>query len=189
MVKQQIVIFASGSGSNAEKIMEHFQHHPKAKVAMVLSNNANAPVHQRAQKFNIPSTSFDRNTFYQSKDILQKLKEVKADLIVLAGFMWLVPDYLTQAYPNRIINIHPALLPKFGGKGMYGHHVHKAVIASGEPQSGISIHYVNEHYDEGNIIFQASCPLSDSETPESLAEKIHQLEHQHYPKVIESLLE
>jgi len=188
MTKQRIVLFASGSGSNAEKIIEHFQHHPLAEVVLVLSNNTTALVHQRAQKFNVPSDTFDRNSFYQTEEVLQKIKAVKADWIILAGFMWLVPSYLTKAFPNRIINIHPALLPKFGGKGMYGQHVHKAVIEAGEKESGITIHYVNEHYDEGNIIFQTSYKLDTAETPESLAEKIHQLEHENYPKVIEELV-
>ena len=183
----QLAIFASGSGTNAERIMQHFQSHDAIRVALVLSNNSDAYVLQRAAKFNVPSVVFNR-TALNHGDVLQTLKEHKIDFLVLAGFMWLVPADLVRAYEGRIVNIHPALLPKYGGKGMYGKHVHEAVIAAGETESGITIHLVNDHYDEGAILFQARCPVHPDDTPEQLAERIHQLEHQHYPNIIEHYL-
>jgi phosphoribosylglycinamide formyltransferase-1 len=188
MKKKKIAIFASGSGTNAERIMSHFKDHARGEVALVCSNKPDAKVLQRAEKFHVPVHVFDRTGFYDSTEILQVLQEREISFIVLAGFLWLVPEYLIRAYPDRIINIHPALLPAYGGKGMYGRHVHEAVINNREKESGISIHYVNERYDEGNIIFQAKCKVKPGDTPESLAERIHQLEHRHYPEVIENLL-
>ncbi|MGK7397037.1 MAG: phosphoribosylglycinamide formyltransferase [Candidatus Cyclobacteriaceae bacterium M3_2C_046] len=185
---KNIAIFASGSGSNAENIIQYFQKTQAARVKMILTNNPNAYVLERAQKYQIPTIVFDRSSFYQTRKILDKLTENRIDLVVLAGFLWLVPDYLIQAFPGRIINIHPALLPKYGGKGMYGDKVHQAVLENKEVQSGITIHFVNEVYDEGETILQATCPIVPEDTPKTLAQKIHQLEYQYFPKVIEDLL-
>lgn len=185
----KIAIFASGSGSNAQKISEHFNNVDGVEVSLIVTNNPNAYVLQRAEQLNIPSHIFNRESFYKTEDIVSVLKDAKIDFIVLAGFMWLVPKYLVAAYPDKIVNIHPALLPKFGGKGMYGDHVHKAVKEAGETESGITIHYVNEAYDEGNIIFQAKCKIEELDTSDSIAEKVHALEYKHYPKVIESVIQ
>lgn len=187
-ILKNIAIFASGSGSNAENIIQYFQKTQAARVKMILTNNPNAYVLERAQKYQIPTIVFDRSSFYQTRKILDKLTENRIDLVVLAGFLWLVPDYLIQAFPGRIINIHPALLPKYGGKGMYGDKVHQAVLENKEVQSGITIHFVNEVYDEGETILQATCPIVPEDTPKTLAQKIHQLEYQYFPKVIEDLL-
>jgi phosphoribosylglycinamide formyltransferase 1 len=188
MKKRKIAIFASGSGTNAQRIIEYFSGDPKISVAMVLSNKSEAYVLVRAKKLHIPSVVFDRETFYETGEILGLLSKNGIDLIVLAGFLWLIPERFIKAYRGRIINIHPALLPKYGGKGMYGDRVHEAVIQSGDKESGISIHYVNEKYDEGNIIFQAKCAVKQNDTPETLAQRIHQLEYRYYPEVIEKLL-
>lgn len=181
----QLAVFISGSGSNAEEIFSYFQIHPSIKVALVLSNNPDAYGLERAKKFSIPSKVFSRNQFSESEEVLRWLIAAEVTHLVLAGFLWLVPDYLIRAFPHRIINIHPALLPKFGGKGMYGMKVHEAVKLSGEKQTGISIHEVNEIYDEGKILFQASCPVDFSDSPQQIAEKVLQLEHGFYPRVIE----
>lgn len=181
----QLAVFISGSGSNAEEIFSYFQIHPSIKVALVLSNNPDAYGLERAKKFSIPSKVFSRNQFSESEEVLRWLIAAEVTHLVLAGFLWLVPDYLIRAFPHRIINIHPALLPKFGGKGMYGMKVHEAVKLSGEKQTGISIHEVNEIYDEGKILFQASCPVDFSDSPQQIAEKVQQLEHGFYPRVIE----
>ena len=183
-----IAIFASGSGTNAQKIMEYFNNHPSIKVRLVLSNKGDAPVLLRAANFMVPTYVFDREIFYNTDSVPNKLKENEISWIVLAGFMWLVPENILKYFENKIINIHPALLPKFGGKGMYGMKVHEAVVRAMEAESGITIHFANAHYDEGNVIFQAKCNLATHETAESLAEKIHHLEHTHYPKVIEKVL-
>ena len=188
MIKRKIAIFASGSGTNAEQIMTFFKSHPLAEVALVLSNKPDAFVLERAKRFNVPTHVFDRATFRETSSVLQVLQEKDVSLVVLAGFLWLVPGYLINAFKGRIINIHPALLPAYGGKGMYGRHVHEVVIKSGDKESGISIHFVNEHYDEGAIILQARCEVLPDDTPESLAERIHHLEHRHYPQVIEELI-
>ena len=180
----KIVVFASGSGSNAERIATYFAEKGTAQVQAILSNNPQAGVLARAKRLAIPSIVFDRQAFYHSDIVLNIVKSLQPDLIVLAGFLWKVPVYLTETYPDKIINIHPSLLPKYGGKGMYGAHVHQAVIDHGEKESGITIHYVNEHYDEGNIIFQAKTEVLPTDTPDTLAEKIHQLEYQHFPEVI-----
>lgn len=185
-----IAIFASGSGTNAEAIMEHFAHSTSARVALLLSNRADAFALKRAERFGVPTTVFTREEFRDpAGKVARLLKEHQIGFIVLAGFLWLVPDYLTSAYAGRIVNIHPALLPKFGGKGMYGHHVHEAVLAAGESQSGITIHLVNERYDSGDILFQATVPVTPDDTPDSLAEKIHILEHRHFPTVIEQTIQ
>jgi phosphoribosylglycinamide formyltransferase-1 len=188
-MKKKIAIFASGSGTNAEKIMSHFQDHELGEVAMVLSNKPDAFVLERARKFNVPAHVFDRERFYNSTEILDLMIDAGISLIVLAGFLWLVPADLIRAFPNRMINIHPALLPKYGGKGMYGRYVHEAVINNKEKESGISIHYVNEVYDDGKIIRQEKCEVKPDDTPESLAQRIHLLEHRYYPLVIEELLQ
>ena len=180
----KIVVFASGSGSNAERIATYFAEKGTAQVQAILSNNPQAGVLARAKRLAIPSIVFDRQAFYHSDIVLNIVRSLQPDLIVLAGFLWKVPVYLTETYPDKIINIHPSLLPKYGGKGMYGAHVHQAVIDHGEKESGITIHYVNEHYDEGNIIFQAKTEVLPTDTADTLAEKIHQLEYQHFPEVI-----
>ncbi|WP_234735133.1 phosphoribosylglycinamide formyltransferase [Tellurirhabdus bombi] len=185
---KRIALFASGSGSNAEKIAEYFTNNDEVKVSLILSNNPKAGVIDRARRLHIPVLLFDRHTFYQTDEITELLQNQQIDLIVLAGFLWLLPPSLVKAFERRIINIHPALLPKFGGKGMYGHFVHEAVVAGGETESGITIHYVNEKYDEGDVIFQAKCVVEPTDTPEDVAKKIQVLEHQHFPKVIADLL-
>jgi len=187
-MNKKLVILASGNGSNAEQIITHFRRNGRAGVSLVITNNPNAGVLQRCQRLDVPTLVAHRRDFYENQVVLRRLKSENPDLIVLAGFLWLIPAEIIHAFRNRIINIHPALLPKFGGKGMYGHHVHEAVIAANQPVSGITIHYVNEKYDEGSTIFQAEVPLEEGETPESLAQKIHQLEYRHFPEIIETLL-
>jgi len=186
--KKRIAIFASGSGSNAQKIMEHFKKHNDAEVAIVLTNNSDAYVLQRADNFEIPTHIFNRNEFYQTGSIVTLLKSLQVDIIVLAGFLWLIPDNLLKAFPNKIINIHPALLPKYGGKGMYGDKVHKTILENGEEESGITIHFVNEHFDEGEIIHQSRFKIEKGDDLEMIKFKGQQLEHLHYPKVVEQLL-
>jgi phosphoribosylglycinamide formyltransferase-1 len=181
----QIAIFASGAGSNAQKIIDYFQQHREIRVALIVTNKPGAGILQIAEKHKIPSIIIDKERFFQGDAYTELLKARNIDFIVLAGFLWKVPRALIAAYPNKIVNIHPALLPKFGGKGMYGHFVHEAVIAAGEKQSGISIHFIDEIYDHGNIIFQAPCPVEANDTAESLAKKVQLLEHQHYPEIIE----
>ena len=181
----RIAIFASGSGTNAEQIILRFQKHDSIEVALVLSNKADAFVLERAKKFGVPSKVFNRQQFRETDEVLNWLAENRITHIVLAGFMWLMPENIIKAYPNKIMNIHPALLPKFGGKGMYGHHVHEAVKAAGEKETGITIHLVNEKYDEGKVLFQASTPLTSSDTPETIANKVHALEYKYYPEQIE----
>ncbi|TSJ42703.1 phosphoribosylglycinamide formyltransferase [Mucilaginibacter corticis] len=187
-MKKRIAIFASGSGSNAQKIMEHFKRSTEAEVVLVLTNNAQAYVLQRADNFEIPSHIFTRQEFYETDDIIRMLKTLQVDLIVLAGFLWLVPQTLLAAFPNKIINLHPALLPKYGGKGMYGDNVHKAVLANGEEESGITIHFANAQFDEGEIIHQSKFKIEPGDNLEMVKFKVQQLEHQHFPKVIENLL-
>jgi phosphoribosylglycinamide formyltransferase-1 len=185
---KRIAIFASGSGTNMQRIAEYFHGNPAVEITVVVCNKTGAGVIQRAEKLQIPVVMIHRSDFYQNEAITKQLLDLQIDLIVLAGFLWLIPDHLLQAFPQRIINIHPALLPKYGGKGMFGEHVHQAVIDAGEAASGITIHYVNEHYDEGAVIFQTSFLLAANETPDSLAQRIHQLEYRHFPEVIERLL-
>lgn len=183
-----IAIFASGSGTNAENLIRFFRTNPKGRVKLVLTNRSDAGVIEKAERLDVEVVVFDREGLYQKGTVLQFLKNHQIDFIVLAGFLWLVPDKILKAYENKIVNIHPALLPKYGGKGMYGRFVHEAVIGAGERKSGITIHRVNQHYDEGDILFQVTCSLDRGETPESLASKIHQLEYEHYPRVVEELL-
>lgn len=185
---RNIAIFASGNGTNAENIAEYFSKNEKIKVALIVSNRANAGVHERARRFGIPSLTLPKADFIAGEPVLQVLREYRIDFVVLAGFMCLVSEPLLRAFPNRIVNIHPALLPKFGGKGMFGHHVHEAVVAAGEKESGITIHYINEQYDEGQIVFQASCPLIPEDTPDTVAAKVHALEYRYYPQVIEQII-
>ncbi|MBD2751802.1 phosphoribosylglycinamide formyltransferase [Spirosoma validum] len=185
---KRIAIFASGSGSNAEKIAQYFADKATVDITLIVSNNPKAGVIERGRRLHIPVLLFDRTTFYDTNRITQILLSQPIDLIVLAGFMWLMPSDLVRAFPHKIINIHPALLPKFGGKGMYGHFVHEAVVAAGETESGITIHYVNEHYDEGQIIYQAHCPVSPTDTPEDVAHNVQILEHLHYPRVVNEVL-
>lgn len=181
-----IAIFASGSGTNAEAIMTHFADSAAGRVALLLSNRADAYALTRAERFGVPAEVFSREEFLDPAGrVALLLQEYRIDFIVLAGFLWLVPEFLTTAYAGRIVNIHPALLPKFGGKGMYGDRVHRAVIEAGERQSGITIHRVNERYDSGDTLFQATVAVEADDTPESLAAKIHELEHRHFPAVIE----
>ena len=184
----RLAIFASGSGSNAQRLAEYFARHKLVVVDSLWSNRDDAYALIRAEKLGVDTFTFDRDTFYRSNDIVEALEERKVDLIVLAGFLWLVPDYILKAFPKRILNIHPALLPAYGGKGMYGMKVHQAVITARESESGITIHYVNEKYDEGDIVFQAKCPIEKEDTPEMLAAKIHKLEYGHFPSVIANLI-
>lgn len=183
-----LAIFASGTGSNAKKIVEHCKHNPEIDVSLVVSNNARAPVLEMARLEGIPTLVIDRKYFYEKKDILKIFNEYSIDFVVLAGFLWLVPTYLVEAFERRMLNIHPALLPKFGGKGMYGMNIHQAVKEAGENQSGITIHYVNEKYDEGDIVFQKACPILQEDTPETIAGKVLQLEHRYFPKIVEILV-
>ena len=186
---RNIAILASGTGTNAENVIKYFSNKNTAKVSLVLSNKRQAPVLKRAEENNICTVFFEHKEFYVTGKVLRYLLLYKIDFIVLAGFLWLVPENIVEQYTGRIINIHPALLPAYGGKGMYGEIVHKAVIANHDKESGISIHYVNKMYDKGDIIFQTRCKVDPSDTPASLAEKVHALEYLHYPKVIEEMVE
>ena len=183
----KIAIFASGSGSNAENIANYFKDNPVAEVVLIFTNKADAYVLERAKKLAVESVVFSSEQL-KSGELVDLLKDKGIDFIVLAGFLLKIPENLIAAFPNKIINIHPALLPKYGGKGMYGDAVHKAVVANKDKESGITIHYVNEHYDEGAIIFQAKCTVIETDTYEDVAHKIHQLEYEHFPKVIERVL-
>ena len=184
---KKIAVFASGSGTNAEKLFEKFQHHPEVRVALLLTNNPRAGAIARAERFGIPVEVFSKDTLENTDQIISSLKQEEVNLIVLAGFMIKIPEHLIRAFPDRIINIHPALLPAYGGAGMYGRYVHEAVVAAGEAQTGISIHYVNEHYDEGRIILQVSCPIAPTDSLTNVAAKVQQLEHQYYPEVVEEI--
>lgn len=185
---KRIAVFASGSGSNAENIARYFQEKPIAEVSLILSNNSHAFVLERADNLGISTHVFTRHEFYETDEVVKILKKHEIDLVVLAGFLWLIPQSLIRSFPNRIVNIHPALLPKYGGKGMYGMKVHQTVIESGDCESGITIHMVNEKYDEGKILFQGRCSVESDDTPEDLAQKVHELEYEYYPKIIEQLL-
>jgi len=183
----RLIIFASGSGTNAENIIRYFQSSKVFKIPYVFTNNANAGVIERAASLGVKTRFFNRKELYETNDIVTFLN-AESDFIILAGFLWKVPKNVLLAFPNRIINIHPALLPKFGGKGMYGMNIHRAVVENKESETGITIHYVNENYDEGSIIFQKTVALTTLDTPESVADKIHILEQENFPKVIEELL-
>lgn len=186
---KKIAIFASGSGSNAENIIRYFASDSNISVDSVFCNVPDAYVLTRAEKYHIPAFTFDKQELRDPQKILKRLQERQIDFIVLAGFLWLMPSCILAAYPNRIVNIHPALLPNYGGKGMYGMKVHESVITAQEKESGITIHYINEHYDEGDTIFQARCKITPEDTAESLAQKVHALEYEHFPKVIAEILE
>ena len=183
-----IAIFASGGGSNARQIMEYFQDHASIRVALVVSNKRSAGVLDIAQAFGVPTQVIERQQFYETEDILAVLRQYDVDFIALAGFLWLMPPYLVRHFPRKIVNIHPALLPAFGGKGMYGHHVHAAVKAAGVSTTGMTIHFVNEHYDEGDIIFQATCPVRPDDSPDDIARHVLRLEHAHFARVIEHIV-
>ncbi len=182
------VIFASGGGSNARNIITHFENSPVGRVALVVSNKPNAGVLDMAEAHGIPTHIIDRQGFYETEGLLDVLKQYEIDFVVLAGFLWLVPAYLVRAFPHKILNIHPALLPKYGGKGMYGHHVHEAVKAAGETASGMTIHFVDEHYDEGDIVFQAQCPVKATDTAADIARNVLALEHRYFPEIIERVI-
>jgi len=188
LIMNKIAIFASGSGTNAENIIKFCKENKKFEIAMIFSNNKNAYVIQRAINHNIKHHIFSRTDFYETQNTLKILQNEKIDFIVLAGFLWLIPEYLINAYPNKIINIHPALLPKYGGKGMYGMHVHEAVVANKEKESGITIHFVNKEYDTGNVIFQAKCVVSPNDSAEDVAKKVHALEYEHFPAIIDRVV-
>ena len=184
---KKILLFASGTGSNVENIIHHFKNHQDIIVVGVLTNNPNAQVIDKAKNHNVPTLIFNREQLTDGF-VFDKIAELKPDLIVLAGFLWKMPEEIVKAYPNKIINIHPALLPKYGGKGMYGIKVHQTVLDNKEKETGITIHYVNEHYDEGEFIFQQKVAIEDCKTPEDVADKIHELEHKHFPIIIEKIL-
>lgn len=187
-MSRNIAIFASGNGTNAENIIKYFGGNKDIKVKIVMANKTDAFVLERAHRLGIPTLYINREQWADATHILTLLHEQQIDFIVLAGFLARIPDALLHAYPNRIVNIHPSLLPKFGGKGMYGNKVHEAVVAAGETESGITIHYLNEHYDEGQIIAQYRCPVLPDDTPQDVATRVHALEYEYYPKVIEQLL-
>ncbi len=186
---KKVAIFASGSGSNAEQITSYFADSQTISVDLFLSNNPQAGVIERGRRLGIPTVLFDRKTFTQTSKIVDLLQNQQIDYVVLAGFLWLIPENLVNAFPDKIINIHPALLPKYGGKGMWGHFVHEAVVANGERESGITIHFVNEHYDEGKAIFQAKCEILPTDSPEEVAAKVLVLEHKYFPEVIEKVIQ
>ncbi len=185
---KRIAIFASGTGSNATKIVEHFADRAGIEVALVLSNKPTAKVLEMAKSNHIATRVFNRTEFYDGESVADELQALHIDVIALAGFLWLIPPYLIQRFENSIVNVHPALLPKFGGKGMYGMNVHRAVVAAGETESGPTFHYVNERFDEGEIIFQARCAVSPEDSPETVAAKVLKLEHQHFALVLDQLL-
>lgn len=184
----KIGIFASGSGTNAENIIRYFSEKPSFQVTLIVSNKEDAYVLERARKFDIPAIVCSKMDFLSTNKVVDILRGYKIDFIILAGFLLRIPENIIHIYPNRIVNIHPALLPKYGGKGMYGDHVHEAVVKAGEHESGITIHYINERYDEGNIVFQAACPVLPTDSPEDVAKKVHALEYEHFPRVIERVL-
>ncbi len=183
-----LAIFASGAGSNARRIIEHFKNSETVKIAVIVCNKPGAGVLNIAKEHNIPTLLIEKEQFFRGNAYVDELADLKVDFIILAGFLWKIPSALIKAFPEKIINIHPALLPKYGGKGMYGQFVHEAVLNAKDAESGITVHFVDEQYDHGSTIFQATCPVLPDDTAESLAQRIHELEHQHYPIVIEKLL-
>ena len=184
----RIAIFASGSGSNAERITTYFSDNKSVYIELFLSNNPTAGIIERGRRLGIPTILFDKKTFSKTDKIVNLLQKQQIDIVILAGFLWLIPENLVKAFPNKIINIHPALLPNYGGKGMWGHFVHEAVVAARESESGITIHFVNEHYDEGKVIFQAKCEVLPTDTPDDVAKKVQTLEHIHFPVIIEKII-
>jgi phosphoribosylglycinamide formyltransferase-1 len=185
---RSIAVFASGAGSNARQLIRHFRHHPLGRVTLVACNRPGAGVLSVAEEAGLPVLPIEKERFFRGDAYVPPLLEAGIELIVLAGFLWKVPPALIAAFPRAIVNIHPALLPKYGGKGMYGSNVHAAVLQAGDAESGITIHYVDEHYDSGDVIFQATCHVLPNDTPETLASRVHALEHLHYPAVVEELL-
>jgi len=185
---KKIAVFASGRGSNARRLVEHFDGHATIEIALIASNKPDAPVLDMAQEHDIATFIFNRKKFYDKKSVIPELESANIDFIVLAGFLWLMPQIIIDSYAKRIINLHPALLPKYGGKGMYGMRVHEAVKAANETETGITIHYVNERYDEGDIVFQAKCSVNETDTPKDIARKIHELEHKNLPIITEELV-
>jgi phosphoribosylglycinamide formyltransferase-1 len=186
---KNIAIFASGSGTNAQNIAEYFNGHPEIKISLILANKPDALVLERANRLGIPSVVFTRNDLYEDNTVLDILEKYGIDFIVLAGFLWFIPQNMLRKYPRKIVNIHPALLPRHGGKGMYGEKVHQSVIDSGDKKTGITIHFVNDHYDEGEIIFQDSFEIEPADTAESIAARVHKLEYMHFPRVIEGVID
>lgn len=187
-MKKNIAIFASGNGTNAEQLVLHFAHHPKARVAVILTNRSTAFVLERAKRLEVPACCFSKEQWAEGTEVVEVLRRYGIDFVVLAGFLARVPDCVLHCFPQRMVNIHPSLLPKFGGKGMYGDRVHQAVLDAGEKESGITIHYTNEQYDEGAIICQHRCPVLPDDTFETLAARVHQLEYAHYPEVVDHLV-
>jgi len=185
---KQIAIFASGAGSNAARMIDYFRHHNTIKISLIVCNKPGAGVLDIAEKEEIPVLMIEKEVFFRGNGYVPELKKAGIDFLVLAGFLWKIPTALVKAWPGKIINIHPALLPKYGGKGMYGRYVHEAVIAAGEKETGITIHYVDEIYDHGKVLFQARVELGPADTPETVAQKVHQLEYEHFPKIIEELI-
>jgi phosphoribosylglycinamide formyltransferase 1 len=183
-----LALFASGSGTNVENIVRHFDKNPEIKIVGIFSNNSKAYVLERAGKLGIPAFVFSRHEFYETDRMIELLQTCDAGWIILAGFLWMIPENIIARYPNRIVNIHPALLPKYGGKGMYGMRVHQTVIENGDTESGITIHRVNSEYDRGDIIFQSRCPVLPGDTAETLAQRVHKLEYEFYPRIIEKLV-
>lgn len=186
---KQIAIFASGEGTNAGRIIDYFRHHATIKICLIVCNKPGAGVLKIAEKEQIPCIIIDKEKFFRGNAYVDELREKHIDFLVLAGFLWKIPSPLVKAYRGRIINIHPALLPKYGGKGMYGRNVHEAVIAAEEKKTGITIHYVDELYDHGQVVFQATCEVDAKDTPETLAQKVRQLEHEHFPRIIEEVVD
>ncbi len=184
----KIAVFASGTGTNAAKLISYFKDSAVARVALIVCNKPGAGVLAIAEKEGISTLVIEKERFFRGDAFVPQLADAGIRFVVLAGFLWKVPQALIDAYPRRIVNIHPALLPKFGGKGMYGQYVHEAVLQAGERETGITVHFVDEHYDSGDIIFQTACPVLDDDTPETVAARIHQLEHQHYPQVVEDVV-
>lgn len=187
-MKRKIAVFLSGSGTNAKNICSYFKGHPAIEVVLLISNKEQSGAKAIGEAFHIPTAIFNKASFYHTEEVLQTLKKNQIDALVLAGFLWMIPENLLAEYPNRIINIHPALLPKYGGKGMHGMHVHETVYNNREKESGITIHLCNEKYDEGKILFQQKVSLAEKDTPEKIAGKVQELEHQYYPKIIETYL-
>jgi phosphoribosylglycinamide formyltransferase-1 len=185
---KQIAVFASGAGSNAARMIDYFRHHDTIKISLIVCNKPGAGVLDIAKKEGIPVLMIEKEVFFRGNGYVDELKKAGIDFLVLAGFLWKIPTTLVKAWPGKVINIHPALLPKYGGKGMYGRFVHEAVIAAGEKETGITIHYVDEIYDHGKVLFQARVELGPADTPETVAQKVHQLEYEHFPKIIEELI-
>lgn len=183
-----IAVFASGAGSNAQKLIDYFRTHHSIKIGLIVSNKSNAGVLQIAQSENIPALVLGKEKFFHGNGYVDELSDMDIGFIVLAGFLWKIPSTLIRSFPNKIVNIHPALLPNYGGKGMYGSFVHESVIKAGDTESGITIHFVDDQYDHGPIIFKARCSINKNDTAETLAQKIHQLEHKNYPRVVEEVV-